>query len=297
MSAYEDYETVSRCYDKFRHPIGAETELSALCALGKPLQELHIADIGCGTGNYTKYFLDNGVGKVSIFDASEGMLNCARVKVADYIAGGRVPHCQLLQLPNSIPGSAQYDAIFMNYVLHHFGCPEDNTATETFPKATAALRNVYEALRKGGYFIMSTSLRPQRDHCVWYHALIDDLDDLFKDPIMDLAFGGEYNTVERALTAIGFSSMKAIVPLHEIVMKPEHYYNMDAAFDPEFLLSDSTFTLVRQRDKETGDNGIKTFHQRVRALKERNEADAFMEKREVLRKTYGCATVIIAQKP
>ncbi|XP_014671774.1 PREDICTED: uncharacterized protein LOC106812413 [Priapulus caudatus] len=296
MSAFEDYQKVCKYYDEFRYPIGAETELRELCRLGKPLKDVHIADIGCGTGNYSKYFLDNGVGKVSMFDGSEGMLSYAKTKVADYVAEGRVSHCETLQLPNPLPDGQQYDVICMNFVLHHLGSPDDDASTRTFPKATAALRNIYASLKSGGHFILLTCLKPQLKTSMWYHGLIDDLDSIFEAPIMDLAYG-DYSTLEKTLKGIGFDKMEATVPLHETLMKPVHYYNIDAVFDPKFLQADSTFTLLRNRSKNSGSNETDALHQRLRKLKESNKAEAFMERQEELRRTYGCATVITARKP
>ncbi|XP_014669455.1 PREDICTED: uncharacterized protein LOC106810576 [Priapulus caudatus] len=299
MSAhdYEDYEKACKNYDEFRLAAGGETELNALRRLGKPLRDLHIADVGCGTGNYTKYFLDNGVGKVSMFDASEGMLRYARTKVADYVAAGRVPHCEQLELPCPIPGGEQrYDAICINFVLHHLGSPDDDLATETFPKAMAAIRNVYDALRKGGLFILLSSLRPQLPHIMWHTSFITDLDDLFNQPIIKFVCG-DYNIIERALTKIGFSNMQATVPLHEILLKPHHYYNIDNASDPRFIQSVSTFALIKNRDKNKGTNHMETYFQRLRDSKERNELAAVIEEKETLRKIYGCITAISAEKP
>ena len=41
-------------------------------------------DAGCGTGNYSKDLLEMGLGHVTMLDASEGMLNKARVKMEPF---------------------------------------------------------------------------------------------------------------------------------------------------------------------------------------------------------------------
>ncbi|XP_014681536.1 PREDICTED: uncharacterized protein LOC106821296 [Priapulus caudatus] len=232
-----------------------------------------------------------------MFDASEGMLSYARTKVADYVVAGRVPHCEQLVLPCPIPGGEQhYDAICVNFVLHHLGSPDDNIDTLTFPKATGALRNIYDALRKGGLFLMITCLRQQLTHCLWHFGLIEKVDDLFKEPILQLMCG-DYNSIEKILMEVGFPAMQATVPLHEIIMKPQHYYNVDTASDPKFILAVSAFALLKKRDKEMGTNYMETYFQRLHDLKESNKLEALIDEKEGMRKTYGCLTVIAVQKP
>ena len=47
------------------------------------LQNLHVLDAGCGTGNYGKALVGYGVGKLTLLDASPGMLNVTRNKLRD----------------------------------------------------------------------------------------------------------------------------------------------------------------------------------------------------------------------
>jgi len=53
---YEDYSSTSKRYDELRAPIGLESLNSALETASKgvnrPVNELSLLDVGCGTGNY-----------------------------------------------------------------------------------------------------------------------------------------------------------------------------------------------------------------------------------------------------
>ncbi|WAR28464.1 hypothetical protein MAR_014168 [Mya arenaria] len=85
-STWADFSKVSDDYDKFRIPVGRDfiAGMSQLYT-GKRLQDLHILDIGCGTGQYAKEMLDLGVGRISLIDASPDMLNAAKYKLANEI--------------------------------------------------------------------------------------------------------------------------------------------------------------------------------------------------------------------
>ena len=80
------------------------------------LQDVHILDAGCGTGNYSKALLQLGVGKISMFDASMGMLKQAENKLRLFIDEGRVGELSQGILPKIPFESNQFDAIMFNCV-------------------------------------------------------------------------------------------------------------------------------------------------------------------------------------
>ena len=80
------------------------------------LQDIHILDAGCGTGNYTKALIKNGVGKVTLMDASSGMLQQAKIKLADAIAEKTVAGFVQNKLPTIPFEDESFDAVLFSLV-------------------------------------------------------------------------------------------------------------------------------------------------------------------------------------
>ena len=79
-------------------------------------------DAGCGTGNYSKDLLKMGVGHVTMFDASEGMLNKAREKIEPYkdkvtIQQGVLPD---LPFPDGTFDVVMFNLVSLFSVKHNF---------------------------------------------------------------------------------------------------------------------------------------------------------------------------------
>ena len=74
-------------------------------------------EAGCGTGNYSLGFLQSGIGKLTMMDASEGMLQRAREKVGNY--GNAVREVICHQLPTIPYPDESFDVVALIQVLHH----------------------------------------------------------------------------------------------------------------------------------------------------------------------------------
>ncbi|WAR31926.1 hypothetical protein MAR_034468, partial [Mya arenaria] len=94
--------------------------------------DLHILDVGCGTGLYAKAMLDHGVGRMSLIDASQDMLNVASSKLATEV----IPHL-------------------------------DSGNDRTFPNATCLLKEANRCLKKNGIVAITTIL-PENTTNYWY---------------------------------------------------------------------------------------------------------------------------------
>ena len=73
-------------------------------------------DAGCGTGNYSKVMLDAGVGKINMFDGSEGMLKQARAKIQEYLETPRVVGIQQNFLPSLPFDDEHFNAVMFMQV-------------------------------------------------------------------------------------------------------------------------------------------------------------------------------------
>ena len=111
--------------EDYGETVDVQTRLSLHCAqmlhaahIHVILQELHILDAGCGTGNYTKALLDAGLGHVTMFDASSGMLQKARDKVSAELSAGRVVDINEGRLPTLPYPDSKFDAVIFSLVNH-----------------------------------------------------------------------------------------------------------------------------------------------------------------------------------
>ncbi|XP_052784473.1 demethylmenaquinone methyltransferase-like isoform X2 [Mya arenaria] len=153
-STWADFSKVSDDYDKFRIPVGRDfiAGMSQLYT-GKRLQDLHILDIGCGTGQYAKEMLDLGVGRISLIDASPDMLNAAKYKLANEIEQGRVQCLETIKAPPLPFNSDCFDVILLTAVLPHLDCAGD----KTYQNAVKMLEEANRVLTKNGTIVITTS--------------------------------------------------------------------------------------------------------------------------------------------
>ena len=75
--------------------------------------QMSILDAGCGTGNYSLGLLDAGLGRITMMDGSNGMLNTARTKTDHYkdIAEYRLGKLPKLSFPDE-----SFDVVMFNQV-------------------------------------------------------------------------------------------------------------------------------------------------------------------------------------
>ncbi|XP_060556329.1 malonyl-[acyl-carrier protein] O-methyltransferase-like isoform X2 [Ruditapes philippinarum] len=220
MSKYEDYNNVSRNYDNQRFAMGSDV-MAAMMQLhcGKPLKDIHVLDAGCGTGNYAKALIEYGVGHVTLLDASPGMLEKAKVKLADSIESGRVKEVVEATMPPIPFPDDSFDAVMFNLVLHHL----DTTGSGSFSAATQSLKESVRVLRPGGIVILSTVLPSVISHAVWYAQINLALTERFNKimPTMeqfDDMFESSHLSCKQKLNILGADLVK-------------DYYNFEGPLD------------------------------------------------------------------
>ena len=81
-----------------------------------PLQDIHLLDAGCGTGQYAKALVDMGIGRISLLDASRDMLNVAETKLKDAITKNVVDVGIQAALPDLPFKEGTFDAVMYNLV-------------------------------------------------------------------------------------------------------------------------------------------------------------------------------------
>ncbi|XP_053407329.1 ubiquinone biosynthesis O-methyltransferase-like [Mercenaria mercenaria] len=168
MSKRGDYERISSVYDSARSAVGSDV----ICGMiqlytGKPMKDIHVLDVGCGTGNYAKDLIEYGVGHVSLLDASASMLEKAKDKLSGAAVAKKVVDIVEETIPPLPFPDKTFDAVMFNLVLNHL----DDENDEEFPTCIEALKEAKRVLGPEGLIIISTVLPSTVQHAVWYTQL------------------------------------------------------------------------------------------------------------------------------
>ncbi|XP_052780698.1 demethylmenaquinone methyltransferase-like isoform X2 [Mya arenaria] len=152
-STWADFSKSCHDYDRYRRPVGSDL-IAGMSQFytGKQLKDLHILDVGCGTGLYGKALLDLGLGKMSLIDASKDMLSVASNKLATYIEQGCVLSLDHYQTPPLPYQNGSFDVVLLNMVIHHL----DSVNGRTFPNAIRLLKEAEMCLKKKGIVAITT---------------------------------------------------------------------------------------------------------------------------------------------
>jgi ubiquinone/menaquinone biosynthesis C-methylase UbiE len=138
------------CYDLFyakvyddivqpsaRAAMEVQIPLDWMVQAGKPLGDIRVADIGCGTGLHAAIFKKAGVHSITGFDRSEHMISEAKRKHPEEGCEFRIGDAT----DATMTAADQYDLITMYYFTIYL-----------VPERTAMLKNIYLWLAPGGVF-------------------------------------------------------------------------------------------------------------------------------------------------
>ncbi|XP_063405627.1 demethylmenaquinone methyltransferase-like [Mytilus trossulus] len=166
MSQFADYESASENYDHGRRAAGADVIVGMMQVhLKKDIKDIDVLDAGCGTGNYSAAILKHGVRKLSMMDASKGMLTKANEKLVAMGLSSYVDVKQAL-LPNLPYADNTFDVVMMNQVLHHI---EKNPDGENYPSIIDTFEEVNRVLKSSGLLVITTMVKEQLPG-VWYYC-------------------------------------------------------------------------------------------------------------------------------
>lgn len=133
-------EFYAKIYDQLVQPTaraGMETKVALewMEAAGKPVGDIRVADIGCGTGLHVELFARQGVRSVVGFDRSPAMIAEAqrRFPERDFVVGDATVA--------TMAAADQFDLVSMYYFTIYM-----------IPDRTQMLRNIYLWLAPGGLF-------------------------------------------------------------------------------------------------------------------------------------------------
>jgi len=270
MSSYENYDEVSRVYDRMRRPVGVQQTLAWLSRIG-PAETLEILDAGCGTGQFSEALLPH-VRALQCVELNPGMLDVARRKLATAGPDVTLQQGDLLDLPLA---DSSVDGLCINQVVHHL--PDDDTWS-LHRRAFAEVRRV---LRPGGSFILNTATAEQIAHGYWYFGLLPDR--------ALHAMADRYAPLDRVhelLRAVGFDEVERHVP--DEVIFGENYLRSDGPLDPDWRRADSTWTHATPTE-------LDAILDRVRAMQAAGTLDAWMHAADAKRGGVGQVTLVAAR--
>ncbi|XP_053377292.1 uncharacterized protein LOC123534262 [Mercenaria mercenaria] len=276
MSTYEDYNETSHIYDDQRMAAGTDVMAAMLQFYsGKKLQDVHILDAGCGTGNYAKEFADMDVGQITILDASSGMLEKAKCKLADYMARGVVKEVIEAKMPPIPFPDESFDAVVFNLLMNHLDI--DNPA---FPNSVKTLKESVRILRPNGLIIISTVLATTLSRATWYSQLNMELTNRHNASVLP-----SLEQFEQMFEDAGINCIQKLNILGSDIYKT--YYNLDDILDESLRAPRAYWTFATKEE-------VAEVVQKVKALKAKGEYEKWVKEHDHTRTT-GVVTIFFCK--
>ena len=250
----------------------------AMSPMNTPIHEQHVLDSGCGTGNYVASLVSK-VGKVTMVDFSEGMLEKSRLKFAGHPKIQSIDQADSCALPYP---DESFDAIISNQVIQHMETDETRPARLNL---RASCQEAYRVLKPGGTYIISTrSKEPSYENLYWYSIFA---------PKAVAAMTERVPSREQCVESLkeaGFTIAQAVTPKYAMIMNNEHYYDPTGVFSEDWRRGESWWSLVE-------DEELASLQDKVAKMIDAGTMDAFIKKRDVLRCNAGQVLIISGYKP
>lgn len=162
MSNLRDYDEYCKTYDNVRFADGANVMSYMVKGMLKmDPSKIHMLEAGCGTGNYSLALIENGIGKLTLLDASAGMLEKAKSKLSKY--KDRVVEVRQHLLPH-IPFAVEtFDACTFIQVLHHLDVSKEEKNVYNYINAEKAIVEAYRVLKPSGVLVIDHFFRQNID--------------------------------------------------------------------------------------------------------------------------------------
>ena len=273
-SEYENYSKTSKTYDQYRNPIGLPFFRKAFSdvakCMNKSIKDLHLLDIGCGTGMYLKSF-QKEINNITGLEFNKSMLNKAKSNLSnvDILEG------TILNIPFA---DASFDVITTTQVLHHIETGEDNN----FSNILLASKEIFRCLRPGGCWVVQTQTPLQHINGFWWSPII---------PNAAYKLSKRFPTKEKfklICKNVGFKKFESDIP-SETLVKINKYLDIEGPFNENFRNSDSTWSLAEEDELN---NGLIMF----RSIINTGLIKQWLQKREELRTKYGQTITFIVTK-
>lgn len=265
---YEDYDSSSKIYDRYRQTPGQGNVRSLISSLEE--KSPSILEVGCGTGNYLLKVAEN-FPQASVYglDLNSSMLEICRQKTS-HLKNVKKLVCEAAQnLPfedNSM------DLIMAMQTLHHYG--EDENRIKFF-------KEVHRVLKPGGRLLIDHSTNIQLN-LFWF---------VFLCP-----YGLEkgYDTMRSNNQYIEMCKKSGLShvstqEIYESTVKDEIFLNTQFFLDPEAMKCDSTLNLATEKERLI-------FKNIVEDLSKNDVNNVFTRTFKTLVENYGTTTHLVFRK-
>lgn len=298
MSKYTNYEKISQTYDELRHAGHVGTITNVLCGmLRKKPEDVCMLEAGCGTGNFSLGFLQNGIGNLTMFDASVGMLERAKQKVHGF--NSAVREITQHKLPTMPFEDNSFDVVTLIQVLHHldtFHLSTDSFESESdvshaptksyrakYPNAVSTIQEAYRVLKPNGVLVIDTSFEHNID--AHWIALAPKATAIFKQAFMP------GNDLIELLQNENYKSVFFTSNPSNSCTTTGLYDNAELIFDENWRNSLSEWSFVNRTGELAGILDL------VRKKKEENKLEEFAYEMNKKFRLVGETTTVFAQKP
>ncbi|XP_045177090.2 biotin biosynthesis bifunctional protein BioHC-like [Mercenaria mercenaria] len=232
-------------------------------------------DAGCGTGNYAKAFIEMGVRKMTLLDASSGMLEKAKGKLSEYITMGIVTDVIEAKMPTIPFPDETFDAVMFNTVINHL-----DRGNSAFPNSVNTLKETVRIVRPGGYIIVSSMLATTASRVTWFTQLNMDLTNRF---IAECIL-----SVEQFDKIFEDAGIKCIQKLNILGSDMYNtYYNLDGPLDESWRATSSYWSFATKEDVEVA-------VQTVQELKAKGEYEKWVKEHDQANST-GLLTIFMCK--
>jgi len=307
MSKYTNYEKISQTYDELRHAGHVDTMTNVLCGiLRKSPEDVKMLEAGCGTGNFSLGFLQNGIGHLTMIDASEGMLERAKQKVKGYV--NEVREIKQHNLPTMPFEDGSFDCVTLVQVLHHLDTyhlkttesnesamsgkdnPEANTPhapsnnyRARYPNLVRCIQEAYRVLKPKGVLLIDTSFEHNID--AHWISLAPKAANIFKQ-----AFMPGNDLIELLQTENYKNVFFASLPSNSCT-RTGLYHNAELIFDENWRKSLSEWSFIERTGELAGVLDL------VKKQKDAGQLEQFAWDMNKKFRLVGETTTVFAQKP
>ena len=274
MSFFENYNKTCRNYDKTRTPIGSEIIRRCLARPERPLSQMRLLDVGCGTGSYSRALIKY-VKQIVAVDMSPGMIEVASHKFKRFRRNGRIGfnRAKIDSLPFK---DDTFDAVMINQVLHHI----EKARNDHNPKLRLVLKEMSRVLHPKSFLVINTCSQKQLRHSYWYYNLIPEAAERLRRRYLSL------DNLRQIIYECGFTYTDNFIAFNDA-------FQGDAYFDPygpllkEWRDGDSVFALASEQELKAADN-------KLLEMRSNNTLHRFLEEHDRQRASFGQATFILA---
>lgn len=266
-------------YNDHRSAMGADV-VAALTQFycGKSLKDLHLLDAGCGTGLYSKAFIELGIGHVTLIDASSGMLEKAHGNLEDAIARGQVKGIVNASIPPLPFPDESFDIVFFSLVLHHLHKPTLNEKSE-YVEVNQCIQEARRVLKSCGVMVIITILPETMSRHVWYSQLNMKVTERFKKC---------FPSVDKFEEIITSSKFKCVTKLNLLGANfLTRYYDFEKICKETWRYWECCWSYASEEE-------IKEAEKHLIALKESGELEQWVKEHDHV-KTSGMLTLLVSK--